>query len=104
LGGGECYTLLDRRANEALSLTASNPIALKVLDEVKGFMDRKMAAIDEILMNGQWDDAPFETNSLLDDFKATLAKLPSGLVIVEQIMKLFNLELPSCIILSHDRH
>jgi tetratricopeptide (TPR) repeat protein len=55
-----------RQANDSLAGDATNPVALKVLDQIKVFVDRKMSAIDELLMNDRRDDALFEINALLE--------------------------------------
>jgi tetratricopeptide (TPR) repeat protein len=55
-----------RQANDALSVDPTNPVALKVIDEIKVFVDRKMSTIDEMLMNDRRDDALIEINSVLE--------------------------------------
>jgi hypothetical protein len=55
-----------RHANDALRGDATNPVALQVLDQVKVFADRKMSAIDELLMNSRRHGALFDSNALLE--------------------------------------
>jgi len=55
-----------KQANDALSTDPNNPIALKVLDEIKVFVDKKTASIDELLMNDRREAALLEINSLLE--------------------------------------
>lgn len=55
-----------RQANDALTIDPKNSIALKVIDEIKVFVDKKMATIDEMLMNDRREAALVEINSLLE--------------------------------------
>lgn len=55
-----------RQANDALSVDPQNPIATKVIDEIKVFIDKKMSKIDEMLMNDKREAALAEINSLLE--------------------------------------
>ena len=55
-----------KQANEALAADPQNSIALKVLEKIKGFVDKKMSTIDEMLMNDKREMALQEINSLLE--------------------------------------
>ena len=54
------------QANEALQQDPNNQIALNVLDQIKVFVDKKTATIDEMLMNDKREAALVEINSLLE--------------------------------------
>jgi tetratricopeptide (TPR) repeat protein len=54
------------QANESLSVDPHNPIALKVIEEIKTFVDRKMSMVDEMLMSDKREAALLEINSLLE--------------------------------------
>ncbi|OHS96518.1 TPR Domain containing protein [Tritrichomonas foetus] len=55
-----------KQANDALAVDPQNSIALKVLDKIKIFVDKKMSTIDEMLMNDRREAALLEINSLLE--------------------------------------
>lgn len=55
-----------KQANDALAVDPTNPIAMKVLDKIKEFVDKKMESIDEMLMNDRREAALLEINSLLE--------------------------------------
>ena len=55
-----------RQANDALQADPTNSIALKVIDEIKVFVEKKMSKIDELLMNDKREAALAEINGLLE--------------------------------------
>jgi tetratricopeptide (TPR) repeat protein len=55
-----------RQAHDSLSVDPKNPVALKVLDEIKVFVDQKMSTIDEMLVTDRRDEALVEIKSLLE--------------------------------------
>lgn len=55
-----------KQANDAVSQDKNNQIALKVLNEIKVFVDSKTSMIDEMLMNDRREAALTEINSLLE--------------------------------------
>lgn len=55
-----------KQSSESLAADPTNPIALKVLDKIKIFVDQKMAAIDEMLMSDRREAALVEINTLLE--------------------------------------
>lgn len=54
------------QANDALAQDPDNPIAKNVLDQIKIFVDKKTATIDEMLMSDRREAALVEINSLLE--------------------------------------